>query len=303
MIKELSILIPTYNRVCGELVRVLQMQAEEIDGLRYEIVVADDASTDESVVRDNRVIDAWDCCRLIENHTNLGRVGVRNYLALKAQYRYLLFMDSDVAVLSNSFLSEYLKCDAEQVVYGGVEIPHSDALAADNLRYRYERSCVRKFSVERRRRAPYQSFRTTNFLVRRDVMLAHPFDERIAKYGYEDVLFGKELREAEIPIHHIANPVAVDDFEGNEKFLRKTEEGLETLCAMSDDLRGFSQIITCADWLRRFGLAIPLSALFRRFEPTFHRRLTGPAPSVRLFNLYRLGYYLTLCRVQQQTKM
>ena len=39
--KELSVLIPTYNDLCTELVTTLQQQAEKL-GTSYEIIVADD---------------------------------------------------------------------------------------------------------------------------------------------------------------------------------------------------------------------------------------------------------------------
>ena len=50
MINSLSILIPTYNNECLELVRDLQAQASILSStndLEYEILVADDGSTDK----------------------------------------------------------------------------------------------------------------------------------------------------------------------------------------------------------------------------------------------------------------
>lgn len=48
MINELSILIPVYNDNATALVRVLQAQAEAVDGLEYEILAVDDGSTNEA---------------------------------------------------------------------------------------------------------------------------------------------------------------------------------------------------------------------------------------------------------------
>ena len=39
--KGLSILIPTYNNVCAELVRALQHQASAQEGLAFEVLVAE----------------------------------------------------------------------------------------------------------------------------------------------------------------------------------------------------------------------------------------------------------------------
>ena len=53
--KNLSILIPTYNDACAKLVDTLRQQAEALD-ISYEIIVADDGSTNAEVVRSNRQI-------------------------------------------------------------------------------------------------------------------------------------------------------------------------------------------------------------------------------------------------------
>lgn len=49
MKKELSILIPTFNDICVDLVQALARQCESIQRLKYEIIVADDGSTNEDV--------------------------------------------------------------------------------------------------------------------------------------------------------------------------------------------------------------------------------------------------------------
>lgn len=66
MINTLSILIPTYNHVCTELVESLQAQASSLPNLEYEILVADDGSTDEYTIEENRIINQLENCRYIE---------------------------------------------------------------------------------------------------------------------------------------------------------------------------------------------------------------------------------------------
>ena len=56
MKRELSILIPTFNDVCNDVVKELQRQASQIEGLSYEIVVADDGSTDTEAMAANEAI-------------------------------------------------------------------------------------------------------------------------------------------------------------------------------------------------------------------------------------------------------
>ena len=81
MINSLSILIPTYNNVCFELVKTLQAQAALLSDFEYEILVADDGSTDLSTITANRKINEIENCRYIEREKNVGRSAIRNFLA------------------------------------------------------------------------------------------------------------------------------------------------------------------------------------------------------------------------------
>lgn len=51
MTSELSILIPCHNYICTPLVEQLARQASSVKGLRYEIVVIDDGSTEANMVK------------------------------------------------------------------------------------------------------------------------------------------------------------------------------------------------------------------------------------------------------------
>lgn len=270
------------------------MQADAIPGLHYEVLVADDASTQSEVKAANRKIRQWDGCQLVELESNIGRARIRNFLAQQAQYPYLLFLDSDVQLVHPNYIQQYLQHDCDPVVYGGVCIQPNEELARHNLRYRYELECEPRFSVEQRRVSPYQGFRTSNFLVKRDLLLTHPFDERIRHYGYEDVLFGRRLLSAGIPVTHVENPVAVDDFEPNDVFLRKTDEGLRTLQSMSAEMSEYTHILVWVEKLRKFHLSGIVLFLYRIAQGAIKRNLLGQSPNVKLYNIYRLCTYLSL---------
>lgn len=70
MITSLSVLIPVYNRDCSQLVRALQRQAMRIEGLQFEILVADDGSSQEELKAANRAVNQWQGCRVVERATN-----------------------------------------------------------------------------------------------------------------------------------------------------------------------------------------------------------------------------------------
>ena len=287
--KNLSILIPTYNDVCCQLVNDLQSQAAAL-GIDYEIIVADDGSTDEAVLRQNRTINALPYCRLLERGTNSGRAVIRNVLASEARYPWLLFIDSDMTVCRTDFIERYVSTVGD-VVYGGLVIRHT---TRQNLRARYELSRASEHTLERRRQSPYHDFHTANFMIRRDLMLTHPFDERFSRYGYEDVLLGKTLQMNAIGIEHIDNPLSFEIFESNAAFVCKTEEGLQTLYSFRHELRGYSRMI---DFTEQHPVVSVLIRCWHHIAKKWERRhLCSNAPTLCVFTLYRLGYFLSLKR-------
>ena len=221
---ELSILIPTYNNCCLELVRQLAEQARSIENLHtYEIIVADDGSTKKETVETNRLINNIEHCRYIERLENRGRAIIRNFLAQQACHVWLLYIDSDMIVIHKDFLKVYLTCAETEVVYGGYKVIGEHQ---SNLRFMYEKRAERKHTATMRAQKPYLNFHTSNFLVSKAIMTANPLDVRFRHYGYEDVLFSKVLQEKNIRIAHIDNPLGFDKFENNDSFLAKTEEDL-----------------------------------------------------------------------------
>ena len=287
--QQISILIPIYNNVCVALVSAIRQQAVAL-GVSYEIIVADDGSTMQETVEANKAINALEHCRYVCRSLNEGRAAIRNFLAREAQYPWLLFLDSHMAIDSPRFLQNYLDADG-LVIYGGYTVGQGDP---GNLRYRYEQSCEAQHRAAERRKRPYQHFHTCNFMVSRDIMLAHPFDERFRRYGYEDVFFGKCLKHAGITITHTENPVGFNTFEPNDHFLQKTEEALVSLRDFKDDLRGYSNMLTFAEGIH-VGLVSWLIRLWHRLFAVFERRnLCGKHPSLTIFKLYKIGYFMTI---------
>ena len=296
----LSILIPVYNGNCLAQVQELHRQAEAVVGLTYEILVADDGSTDGAVVEANRQIDSLSHSRYIIREENGGRAAIRNFLAQQARYDWLLFLDCDMTVCRADFLQTYLEYVAPntmphalQVVYGGYAVGEGQP---SNLRWLYEKEAEPRHTAEERRKQPYRDFHTANFLIRRDVMLAHPFDERFRHYGYEDVLLGKQLRQASVSIAHIDNPVGFDVFEDNQHFMAKTEEGLRTLYEFRNELRGYNGLLTFVGGIH-LGFVRGLIRLWHwLMGPCERFLLCSRHPNLTLFKIYKLGYYLTLTK-------
>lgn len=310
---DLSILLPSYNNVCVSLVQVLQRQADALRGkldkpFRYEIIVADDGSTDAACIDANRVIGDMLHCRYLRMEQNVGRAQIRNVLISESRGDYVLLIDSDLFLCDDNYLYKYATSTAD-VVYGGTRIGGEGFAMVDNkantenlkgnLRYIYEKKAEPSHRAAFRQLRPNQEISVCNLYARRDIMEAHPFDSRFKAYGYEDVLFGKRLAESGIEVTHIDNPVLINEFEPNSVFVKKTEEAILTLCRFEQDLEGYSNLKTKVTTLGRY---IPLS-LFRLWHRIMKnkekRNLTGSKPSLLLFKLYKLGFFLENRKVKK----
>ncbi|MCH4147235.1 MAG: glycosyltransferase [Prevotella sp.] len=287
---SLSILIPTRNDKCLRLVKALSLQANKIQGLQYEIIVADDGSTDKEVIAENKAISGIDDCHYIIRGENVGRSAIRNYLSQIAHQQWLLFIDGDMSLENDDFLRSYLQTNDEQnVVYGGYKV---NGNAKENLRYKYEKHSEKAHSLNNRLKHPNKDFHTSNFLIHKELMLQYPLDKQYRGYGYEDVAYGKFLQETGITISHIDNPVVFNQFENNEDFINKTEESIRTLKTHQKELRDYSRIIRLADNLEAIRLSSLVRRLFQKRQQRWRMQLCGSNPSLFLFNLYKIGYYL-----------
>lgn len=310
---DLSILLPSYNNVCVSLVQVLQRQADALRGkldkpFRYEIIVVDDCSTDAACIDANRVIGDMLHCRYLRMEQNVGRAQIRNVLISESRGDYVLLIDSDLFLCDDNYLYKYATSTAD-VVYGGTRIGGEGFAMVDNeantenlkgnLRYIYEKKAEPSHRAVFRQLRPNQEISVCNLYARRDIMEAHPFDSRFKAYGYEDVLFGKRLAESGIEVTHIDNPVLINEFEPNSVFVKKTEEAILTLCRFEQDLEGYSNLKTKVTTLGRY---IPLSLFIlwhRIMKNKEKRNLTGPKPSLLLFKLYKLGFFLENRKVKK----
>lgn len=72
----------------------------------------------------------------------------------------------------------------------------SPQFAQATLRYRYEQQIKHQRTRSWRQQHPYRAFRVCNLLIQRAAMSAHPFDEAIQRYGYEDLLLAKEAPDS-----------------------------------------------------------------------------------------------------------
>lgn len=311
----ISILIPTYNYACLTLVKVLQKQGEQLcqtqgtTKFRYEILVADDCSTQLDSIKENLEINQMANCSYTILPQNVGRAAIRNRLAAKAAYDYLLFIDSDAQVCSDHFLADYWEIVAPKngqqqgfaseipaVVCGGLRNVSLCPGASYTLRFIYESEADKRRNAAERSKRPYNQFTTFNFLVSREIFCSIGFNEQCRHYGYEDFYFGIELQKRGISIRHIDNPLVHAGIDTNQDFLKKSETALKTLYSLEEEVKNQAHIARAALKLERFHLLRPIAYLFPLFRPLLRQNLLGAHPNLQLFKLYKLGYYASISR-------
>ena len=89
----------------------------------------------------------------------------------------------------------------------------------------------------------------------------------------------------------------MEGLEDNPDFVRKTEESLQTLFRFKEELKDYSRMLTTLHQIN--SMTIKYIQLFHQLFGGLERRnLTGRHPSLLIFKLYKLGYYLTYAKKQ-----
>jgi len=291
---SLSILIPVYNFNCTKLVQALCEQALH-QNVNFEIIVADDASTDAKLEKENAEIGKMEHCQYIALKENLGRAAIRNFLAKKAKYDYLMFMDCDGQVVYLQFLEAYLKVmEQHDVVCGGMMHPMDMGLKANNLRYKYELESEKIMKADKLNANPKAPFSSFCFVIKKKVFDDVKFDETFTDYGYEDMLFGMQVKEKGYEIFFIDNPLQNNDIESNPVFVAKTEEALRTLKKHESLFGDNVRLLRTVRWLKITGVVLIVKLLSVLTRALVRKNLCSNRPSVSLFNWYKLCYYLSL---------
>lgn len=295
----ISILIGIYNWDVTRLIADLSRQADHLD-TNYEIILLDDAS-DRDYQLTNAKLDFLPNVTYLQNCFNVGRSVVRNTLASKAHYPYLIFMDCDVSVCSDNYISNYIETieiaenKERLVVAGGVVYNSTPPPHGKILRWQYGRKKEQKNAIERSKNPNY-SFSTVNFLISKNVFKEVEFDENLAQYGHEDTLFGIHLLEKGIIVKHIHNPIQHDVLCSTERFLTQTQHSIDNLLLISEKVKNKSELIKNTKLLHTYEKLKNHRKIrwfmkaYQLFSSLIEKNLNSAHPSIFLYNLYKLHY-------------
>lgn len=291
--RQLSILIPTYNCDARSLITALEAQCRAVEHLEWEIVLADDASTNLTLREGNAKIMQGDNKLFLPLEKNVGRAAIRNILVKKARFNRLLFIDGDVNICRSDFIACYLHLQ-DPVIMGGITVKRNDRKWTNNLNYRYECACENNYIPQKQQEKERVHLRSANFVADKTLLLAIPFNEQLTGYGYEDVLLGRNINLQGIKIRHIDNPVEIDNFENNAAFLTKTEEALHNLRCHKEALYLYSRLLQKVNLLNRTGLLLPLKLVAPVLLPLMRNKLKKKGGGNKCFQLYKLLFYINM---------
>jgi glycosyltransferase involved in cell wall biosynthesis len=297
----LSILIPVYNYEINKLLNQLVGQCLE-SKIEYEIICFDDASS--NFYRDTNAGVCADLnLKYLTTNINKGRSTARNILAQHAKYENLLFMDCDVSIIHETYLTNYIKYIAGSnysVVYGAcsysVERPADTSLV---LHWLYGSRKENPPSAIRAK-YPYKTFHTVNFLVKKNIILSIPFDETISGYGYEDSLWAFELQQQNISIIHIDNPVQHLGLYPTKLFLRKTAKAMRNLYDLQNKKKFETLLTQSLKILDTFGLQVFAYKIYRKLERSIVRNLFSSNPSLFYYALFKSGLMMRIARYKDR---
>lgn len=287
----LSILIPVYNFDIRKLVQQLHEQGSLLS-IPFEIICVEDASKEEFAHLNKELKDLEYVIHEILPQ-NLGRSKIRNYLATKAKYEYLLFMDCDSMPVSDNYLQNYIQhLQPRQLLYGGRSYQNTAPTNPDLYFHWYYGKNREESKAAIRQQQPYQSFMTNNFLIPKAILQAILFDENLTQYGHEDTLFGLELEKRKIPILHLDNPLEHIGLEINSVFIHKSELAIQNLYWLHQN-RHLSQEVKLLRfylWTKKCYLNFIILPIYKLSQKIILRNLCSNRPILRLFDFYKLGY-------------
>lgn len=292
----LSILIPIYNYDAFALVEELQKQCLEAK-IDFEILCIDDAS--QELQQNNSAIQFLSDCVYIELAKNIGRSSIRNLLASTSNQKWLLFLDCDTFPENNNFIANYvnqINISAAKAFFGGLIYSNTKPNNNQLLRWIFGKN-REAIPLSERQKKPYTSTFVSNFIIQKSVFETVLFDDKIDTYGYEDYSFIAVLKDRNVTIEHMENPVFHLNLETSEIFLTKTKTALETLFSLSKNnptITKQSKITQLHRTLCFFKMDYIVSKLFQRLELKLEENLTSKKPSLIVFDIYKIGYFCSL---------
>jgi hypothetical protein len=135
-------------------------------------------------------------------------------------------------------------------------------------------------------------------LIKKEVFIALNKQVTANIYGL-DYLFGAMLKQNNIKVFHLDNEVYHLGIDTNEDYLRKTKRAIEalTLIKQSSQIKTHDiSLLKAYEKLKKIGLKNLFWHFLKIANPFIEKNLLGSKPKLFLFDIYRLGHFITLSK-------
>jgi glycosyltransferase involved in cell wall biosynthesis len=267
----------------------------------FEILVLDDGSTVSISNQNTASIKTLSHVSYSISKTNSGRTRTRQHLALKARFDWLLFLDADMLVKNDYFITRYLQhlSNDIELVYGGFCYGEKPPEKESLLRYTFGKK-REELSAKKRNICPFKTITSANMLIQKAVFLAVN-DVEDDLYGL-DYYFTAKLKARKTKVLHIDNEAIHVGIEQNDVFIKKTKKAVQTLFILHKNNRikdADIALLSAFKSVSAFGLNSILRIFYQTFKNMMLANLESRKPSLFIFDIYRLSY---LCALKHQQK-
>ena len=284
--------MPIYNFNVVDLINTILYQGRKSEK-PFEIICIDDGSNKETLKLNSEISSNKSVNYQILKR-NIGRSKIRNLFLEISNYKNLLFIDCDCSIQNGNFLEKYFEQLNNSVVYGGRK-HHNKPPKNKNKKLRWLYGIKKEdqnfnYRVEN----PYHSFRSNNFLIKKEILSQIRFNENIKTYGHEDTLLSIELKKNKIDIYQINNPIYHNGIEDNSVFLEKTKSAIKNLVMLERSELDISSVklIKTYNLINKLKLMWLIFSFSKTISKLLERQLLSSRPSLRIFDLYKLIYFL-----------
>ena len=294
----LSILIPTFNYDCRQLVTDVHNQCIEI-GITFEIRVYDDCSTSTDLKEKSSETQHLSQVNYKPLDKNLGFCKIRNLLAEEAQFENLLFLDADIKI-SEKFISKYLKDNSFDVQIGGIKYLQNKPLDKDlYLKWKHGTEREQLSPIERNNNI-YRTISAANIFIKKEVYLKAKMDEDAKGYGYNDTMLGYNLKLINASINHIENSVLHEGLMSADKFINRSMEAMENLIFfehqpyIKSDFCSFIKVLKVYTLLKNTRVSKWFLSYYNNNKSKWIVNLKSENPNLRNLDKLKLGKLIEL---------
>lgn len=241
----LSVVIPTYGKADTLPLVVRHLEAQTLPPDRFEVVVVDDGSPDDTAARLAAIAAST---RLAFRHLSQENRGVsvaRNRGAAESRGDVVLFIQDDI-LAAPDLLERHLdlhRRHPEKTAAGVGRVTWPPDWTVDHFMHWLDNGGPQfgYHEVVGRDRVSFRHFYTCNVSLKQEAILEHPFDEAIV-YGFEDIELAFRLERAGFVLHYDEQALGWHhhrrSFEDYQRRQYKAGQSMYVALKRQPDLRG-----------------------------------------------------------------